>query len=433
MNRVLTALPLRRVVPIAIALLVVVAGYKIVNDSTHTKFGAYFTNTTGLYVGDDVRVLGVKVGKVTSIQPQGTKVLVRMSVDSGQPIPQDADAAIVAPSLVSGRFVQLAPAWKSGPRMHDGDTIAMDRTTIPVSFDDVKKELTDLSTALGPTASDKTGSLSRAITELDANLKAGNGAQLRSSISQLRAAANTLSDGRSNLFTTVSNLNTFTKNLAVNDAAVQSFTQELASVSGVLDRNRTDLTGAITSLGSALTDTRTFLTENRSTIASSVAKSNTLAAALADRSNELATVLQIAPTTVHDLYNIVEDGAITGRASLTGLDSVAQLVCGAVLGVGGTAAQCSSALKPLLDLLGLDQIASSGGLSAILGGTGGSSGSGSSGSSGGLLGGLLGGSSGSSGGLGSLLNGLLGSSGSSSSSSGGSSGGLVGGLLGGTK
>lgn len=428
-------LPLRRVLPIVLAVLVGLGALALLDDSRHTTVGAYFTNTTGLYVGDDVKVLGVKVGKITSIQPQGTRVLVKMSVDSGQPIPRTANAAIVAPSLVSGRFVQLAPAWKAGPQLHDGDTIALDRTTIPVAFDDVKKELTDLSTALGPSSKDPNGSLSRAITELDTNLKAGNGTQLRASIAQLRAAANTLSDGRSNLFTTVSNLNTFTKNLAVNDAAVQSFTQELASVSGVLDTNRTELTGAITSLGSALQDTRSFLATNRRTIATSVSKSNTLAATLADRSNELAGVLHVAPTALDNLHNVIEDQAITARASLANLDSVAQLVCGAVLGVGGTAAQCASALRPLLDLLGLDQIASSGGLSAVLGGTGGTGG----------LGGLLGGSGGSGGaggGVGSLLGGLLGTSGTSASSSaagsggsgsGGVVGGLVNGLLGGGK
>lgn len=422
MNRLLALLPLRRIVPTVVVVALVLGGYQLFDDSRHTTFSAYFTNTTGLYVGDDVRVLGVKIGKVTGVQPQGTQVLVTMSVDSGQPVPESADAAIVAPSLVSGRFVQLAPAWKSGPRLHDGATIPVDRTTIPVSFDDVKQELTDLSAALGPTAKDRNGSLSRAITELDTNLKAGNGAQLRSSIAQLRAAANTLSDGRSNLFATVSNLNSFTKNLAVNDAAVQSFTQELASVSGVLDQNRTDLTGAIASLGSALQDTRGFLATNRATIADSVAKSNALAATLADRSNELAGVLHVAPTALDNLQNIIEDQAITARASLANLDSVAQLVCGAVLGAGGTAAQCASALKPLLDLLGLDQIASSGGLSAVLGGSGGSG-------SGGLLGGLLGGSTGGTGGtggLGPLLGGLLGTSGGTGSGSG-----LLGGLLGG--
>ncbi len=346
--------------PRRIALLVVLAlaigGWMIFKSATQTTVSAYFTNSTGLYVGDDVRVLGVKVGKVTSIEPKGTKVLVKMTVDSDEPIPSDAKAAIVAPTLVSGRFVQFSPAWTSGPQLHDGAVLGTDRTTIPVSFDGVKQELSDLSVALGPGSDGKPGSLAQAITTLDANLKAGDGSQLRRSIASLRSAANTLSDGRSDLFTTVHNLDSFTRNLAVSDGAVKGFTQELANVGQVLDSNRNSMTAAVTSLGAALKETRTFIAHNRKAIRTSINGADKLTATLDSRANELAGVLHVAPTALSNLYNIIENQALTARASLTNLDSVAQLVCGALLGVGGTAAQCQTALQPLLQTLGLDRV-----------------------------------------------------------------------------
>jgi phospholipid/cholesterol/gamma-HCH transport system substrate-binding protein len=352
---VLSAIRPRRA---AVALLVVVlalSGYLVLSDARETTVTAYFQNADGLYKGDDVKVLGVPVGEVTGIHPEDSAVRVTIAVAGGQKIPAGAHAAIVAPSLVSGRFVQLSPAYTGGRAMSDGQKIALSRTAVPVSFDDVKQQLTDLSTALAPQGSSDQP-LRQTIQALDANLRNGNSAELSSAVKGLRDAASTLSDGRSDLFTTIANLNSFTQNLAVNDAAVTGFTRELSSVSTVLATNRRQLTRAIASLAQALGTTGDFLTDNRARIRSSAEDLNLLSAALADRSNELAGVLHIAPTALIDLYNVMEDQAITGRASLTGLTDGAQLICGALLGAGGTAQQCRDALAPLVNLLKLGGI-----------------------------------------------------------------------------
>ena len=73
---------------------------------------AYFTTATAIYPGDDVRVSGVKVGSVASIQPAGTQTKMDLHVDRDVPIPADAKAVIVAQNLVAARYVQLAPAYR---------------------------------------------------------------------------------------------------------------------------------------------------------------------------------------------------------------------------------------------------------------------------------------------------------------------------------
>ena len=71
-----------------------------------------------------MRVSGVKVGTIASIQPQGTQAKLRMHVDRNVPIPADAKAVIVAQNLVAARYVQLTPAYRSsGPTMRDGAVI----------------------------------------------------------------------------------------------------------------------------------------------------------------------------------------------------------------------------------------------------------------------------------------------------------------------
>jgi phospholipid/cholesterol/gamma-HCH transport system substrate-binding protein len=356
MTRLLSILTPRRLALLLVVAAVVVTGTTLRNDHANTTITAYFDNTTGLYEGDDVRVLGVRVGEVTSVKPRGDRVKVELSVDGEQPIPAGARAAIVSPSLVSGRFVQLEPAWTEGPRLDDGAVIDLDRTAVPVSFDEVKQELTDLATALGPGKGRGNGELRRAVTVIEKNLSRGDARQLRQSLSALRSAADSLADGRGDLFSTIDHLNDFTRNLATSDAAVRGFSTELADVGTVLRSNRTLLTSAVRELSVALSKVGRLIDTNGSTLTATVAKTNRLAALLADRSNELAGVLHVAPHSLIGLHNTIEDQAINGRATLANLDSVAQLVCGAVLGAGGTEKQCRQALQPLLDLLGLSSL-----------------------------------------------------------------------------
>ena len=120
---------------------------------------AYFPTATSIYPGDEVRVSGVKVGKIDSIEPEGTQTKMTLKVDRDVPIPADAKAVIVAQNLVAARYVQLTPAYRNGdgPTMGDGAVIPSDRTAVPVEWDEVKTQLMRLATELGPKQGAKGG------------------------------------------------------------------------------------------------------------------------------------------------------------------------------------------------------------------------------------------------------------------------------------
>src|SRR5882724_4441218 len=103
------------------------AGHKVVG---------YFTSAVGLYPGDDVRIVGVPVGTVDSIEPRASDVKITMTVKNGVKVPADAKALIISPNLVSARFVQLTPAYTGGGVMADGAQIGLDRTAVPVEWDE---------------------------------------------------------------------------------------------------------------------------------------------------------------------------------------------------------------------------------------------------------------------------------------------------------
>ena len=130
---------------VLVALLVAGAAYLFIPGLGKTKISAHFVSTTGLYEGDVVRVLGVNVGKVTKIEPRDRDTYVEMKIDSSVDVPADAKALIVAQSLVSARFVQLTPVYSGGEQMPNGGEIPIERTAVPVEWDEIKTELTKLS------------------------------------------------------------------------------------------------------------------------------------------------------------------------------------------------------------------------------------------------------------------------------------------------
>lgn len=71
---------------------------------------AYFANSNGLFPGDEVRVLGVPVGKIDTIEPQPQRVKVSFWFDSTVQVPADVKAVILSPSLVTWRAIALMPA-----------------------------------------------------------------------------------------------------------------------------------------------------------------------------------------------------------------------------------------------------------------------------------------------------------------------------------
>ncbi|MGH2811513.1 MAG: MlaD family protein, partial [Actinomycetota bacterium] len=60
---------------------------------------AFFTKTIGLFPESDVRVLGVRIGDVRSVEPVGDRVKVVMDLALSRKIPADATAEIIPISL----------------------------------------------------------------------------------------------------------------------------------------------------------------------------------------------------------------------------------------------------------------------------------------------------------------------------------------------
>jgi len=311
----------------------------VVGGTSEKKITARFTSAIGVYTGTPVRILGVNVGTVDAVRPKGDYVEVVMTYDSKYKLPNNVTAVEVANSLVSDRYIQLTPAWHTKQAtqvaLPDKATIGVDRTGGPAELDDIYAALDKLSVALGPTGANKGGQQSGALSELirvsAANLK-GNGTALGNSITNLAKAAQTLSGHRGNLFSTVQNLEKFTRTLKSSDAEVRKFNQLMAQVAGDLASERSDLGAALHGLTLALDDVSNFVRSNAGKFHKDLVGLRKLTQLLVNEKASLNETLAVAP---YALANIIHSyqpdlGALATRGNLVSLTKIdpQQIVCG---------------------------------------------------------------------------------------------------------
>nr|WP_253812042.1 MCE family protein [Nocardia amikacinitolerans] len=295
---------------------------------TTTRITAYFDSSVGIYEGSDVRILGVPVGRVESVEPMGDQVKVVLGVDRGYDVPADAQAAQITPSVVADRYIQLTPVYRGGPKMGRTATIPRERTVTPVEVDELYRSIAELSDALGPDGANKEGAVNELVRTSAANL-AGNGEALANSISQLSGAVRYLSEARGDIFETVKHLQNFVSMLARNDQQVREFNAQLADLAGFLADERQNLGEALHLLSIALGDVARFIDDNRALVAENAAALTTLTKTLADQRDDLAAALPVIPLALSNLINIhnAESGTLDMRANFTDLQDPFGTVC----------------------------------------------------------------------------------------------------------
>ncbi|GAA2775438.1 MCE family protein [Saccharopolyspora taberi] len=304
--------PLSKLTALACALVLLLGGvlWWSQEEQRGTRITAYFGAAVGMYPGSDVRVLGMKVGSVTHVLPEGTQVRVDMLVEPDIAIPADARAVATASGLVSDRYVQLTPVYREGPEIGDGAVIPRERTATPVEVDELARSLDELAVALGPDGANREGDLSAALDTAARNLD-GNGQRLGETIRELGAAASTLSGSQEDLFASVDQLRTFTRTLADSDELVRGLGAQLADATGFLAGEREELAAALAQLGPALTEVRGFVEDNRESIRTDVDDLAEITSVLGRQRSALAELLDVIPAGLSNLNNAYDPASGT--------------------------------------------------------------------------------------------------------------------------
>lgn len=292
----------RRIVILVVVLLVAAIAVNAFRSPTKMKtVTAHFPRAVSVFKGTDVRILGVNVGDVTAVIPEGDSVRVEMEYDASYDVPADAKAVIVTPTLVADRFVQLTPVYTGGKTMADGADIPLPDTGVPVELDRIYDSLKQLTLALGPNGVNKDGSLDNLLSATRHALQ-GQGARGNEMIQELSRAAATFGEGAGPLFDAVKHLAEFTDTLAKNDSVVRAFMKDLTGVSGMLADESDELQRAVAAVARAVGSVKDFVGDHRDALVSDIEQLTTVMRTIVSEKDNLNKALTIAPLAMDDLH-----------------------------------------------------------------------------------------------------------------------------------
>lgn len=101
-------------------------------DGPTREFRAEFADVSGLRTGDDVRVAGVQVGKVTSIEVNGERgdtAMVVFSLAEDQPLLSNTSLVMRYQNLLGQRYLSLVQPERRGDELEEGATVPIERTS----------------------------------------------------------------------------------------------------------------------------------------------------------------------------------------------------------------------------------------------------------------------------------------------------------------
>jgi phospholipid/cholesterol/gamma-HCH transport system substrate-binding protein len=320
---------------LAVALAVTLMGGIVVVWSipviSRTHVVAYFDNSNGVFAGDDVVILGVKVGQIDKIEPQPQRAKISFWLDSKYEVPANANAVILSPKLITSRAIQLTPAYTGGPRLADGAVIPQNRTAVPVEFDDLRQQLEKLTESLQPTQPDGVSPLGAFINTTADNLR-GQGARIRDTIVKLSQAVSAVGDHSSDTFSTVKNLSTLVSALHDSADLMRQLNINLAAVTSLLANDPDEVAKAVTDLNTAVDDVKGFVADNREALGTTSDKLASISKALIDSLDDVKQTLHALPNVVDNFVNIYDpaQGSITGILSINNFANPISFLCGAI-------------------------------------------------------------------------------------------------------
>ena len=233
---------------------------------------------------------------------------------------------------------------------------------MPVEWDEVKTQLMRLATELGPKTGVSGTSVSRFIDSA-ANALDGNGDKLRQTLAQLSGAARIFAEGSGNIVDIIKNLQVFVTALRDSKEQIVMFQNRLASLTSVVNDNRSDLDAALSDLSVALGEVQRFVAGSRNQTSEQIRSLASVTQNLVDNRMALENVLHISPNAIANYENIYypEAGAVTGAFSLANFANPVYFFCGLIGAVENTTAPetaklCAQYLGPALRLLNFNYL-----------------------------------------------------------------------------
>lgn len=259
------------------------------------SYKAIFSDVSGLRVGDDVRVAGVRVGRVQSIEVSGRDgAEVDFDLDAGQPLLTTTDIVMRYQNLVGQRYLALVQGPERGSEVPDGATIGTDHTDPGFDLTELLNGFRPLFQVLQP------GDVNQLATSIVKVLQ-GEGGTVESLLEQTTQLTTFVADRDAVIGAVLTNLTPVLMNLDDKGDELTATVSELRDLMTGLARDRRSIGDSIEGVSTLVGATSDLLEQARQP---TVAVSQQLRAAarlLADNRPQLAAALKSFAVTMSAL------------------------------------------------------------------------------------------------------------------------------------
>ena len=240
----------------------------------------------------------------------------RTTIDKDVKIPANAHAVTISNSILTDRQVELT-AYSSGPVMTDHATIGLNRTKTPVEF---ARTLDMVNNLAGSVRGDGKGNGPLAdLVNSGAEIASGNGQQIKDALGRLSDALRLSQDRgavtREQLTAIIKSTSSLFDAAQKNDGTLRQFGSYVRQLSDILAEENLGSGTTGKRLNQVLTQVSGILETHRDTIKKLASNGDVSFKTLVEYQRDLSELLDVAPMTLDNLYNIVDQK--NGRCAST--------------------------------------------------------------------------------------------------------------------
>ncbi|TCP45388.1 phospholipid/cholesterol/gamma-HCH transport system substrate-binding protein [Tamaricihabitans halophyticus] len=248
-------------------LLTGVLGFTIANTHSgdSSNYVAQFTDVTGLNAGDDIRMSGVRIGRVSTIETARDQYAeVRFEVEANRELPANVTARIKYRDLVGNRYIALATGDRDVAEvLRPGERIPLERTRPALNLTALFNGFKPLFQAIEPAEVNK---LSAQLIQL----LQGEGSTMQGVLGHIGSLTSTLANRDAVIGEVITNLNEVLGTLHGRRTEVGELINQVEQLSTGLAEQREPIGTAIESLGELTDSTAGLLTEARPPLTSNI-------------------------------------------------------------------------------------------------------------------------------------------------------------------
>lgn len=321
------------------ALATTVLGLSIASTgvSSSVSYKAIFSDVTGVVVGSDVDISGVRVGQVTSVSVVDRNLAqVNFTLQSGRKLPASVTATIYYLNLVGQRYIQLGQGnAPNGPALKPGSTIPLVQTTPALNLTALFNGFQPLFQALSP------GDVNQLSGELIQVLQ-GEGGNVQSLIANIGSLTTSVAAKNKVIDSVIGNLNTVVKTIDSKGSALSNLVSTLQQLVSGLAADRAPIGSAISAMAQLTTATAGLLQVGRAPLKQDIIQLGRLSSNLDAATPTVESFLRNLPVKMNDIARLASYGSWLNFYMCDALVSGVKSSYGGKppTGVGITAARC---------------------------------------------------------------------------------------------